>query len=109
MPRRTHTTSYTLAFGERMRSLRLEVGMSLDQLSKATGISKGHLSSIEHGFAAITIESVMRIAQGLDLSPTMLLAFPESDEYAVMLDLMRQLPTTRMKPLRKMMRKWIVK
>jgi transcriptional regulator with XRE-family HTH domain len=92
-----------------MRSLRLELGMSLDQLSKATGISKGHLSSIEHGFAAITIESVMRIAQGLDLSPTMLLAFPESDEYAVMLDLMRQLPTTRMKPLRKIMRNWIVK
>ncbi len=109
MPRRTHTTSYTLAFGERMRNLRLELGMSLAQLSKATGISKGHLSSIEHGFAAITIESVMRIAQGLDLSPTMLLAFPESDEYAVMLDLMRQLPTTRMKPLRKIMRKWIVK
>lgn len=51
----------------------------------------------------------MRIAQGLDLSPMMLLAFPESDEYAVMLDLMRQLPTTRMKPLRKMMRKWIVR
>lgn len=107
MPRRTHTTSYTLAFGERMRNLRLELGMSLDQLSKATGISKGHLSSIEHGFAAITIESVMRIAQGLDLSPTMLLAFPESDEYAVMLDLMRQLPRTRMKPLRKIMRKWM--
>lgn len=107
MPRRTHTTSNTLAFGERMRSLRLELGMSLDQLSKATGISKGHLSSIEHGFAAITIESVMRVARGLDLSPTMLLAFPESDEYAVMLDLMRQLPTTRLKPLRKIMRKWM--
>ena len=107
MPRRTHTTSHTLAFGARMRSLRLELGMSLDQLSKATGISKGHLSSIEHGFAAITIESVIRIAQGLDLSPTMLFAFPESDEYAVMLDLLRQLPTTRMKPLRKIMRKWL--
>lgn len=106
MPRRTHTTPLTRTFGARMRHLRLENGMSLDQLSKATGISKGHLSSIEQGFASITIESVMRIAAGLELSPTMLMAFPETDEYAKTLDLMRQLPTTRLKPLRKIIRKW---
>lgn len=107
MPRRTHTTSFTLAFGSRMRNLRLELGMSLAQLERKTGISKGHLSTIEQGFAAITIESVMRIAAGLDLSPMMLVAFPERDEYAVMIDLMRELPTTRLKRLRKIMKRWI--
>lgn len=90
-----------------MRDLRLELGMSLDQLSKATGIGKGHLSTIEQGFASITIESVMRIAAGLELSPTMLLAFPESDPYAAILDLVRQLPTTRLKPLQKLLKTWI--
>ena len=106
MPRRTHTTHITLAFGARMRDLRLELGMSLAQLDKKTGISKGHLSSIECGFAAITVETLMRIAAGLDICPAMLLAFPD-DEHGKTIDLMRQLPTTRLKPLRRIMRKWI--
>jgi len=107
MPRRNHTTSYTLAFGERMRSLRLEHGISLSQLAEATGISKGHLSTIESGFASITIESILRIAIGLDLSPMLLLGFPEKDEYAVIMDLVRRLPTTRFKKLRKLLKDWI--
>lgn len=108
MPRRSHTNSLTLDFGERMRSLRLELGISLGQLSEATGISKGHLSTIEQGFAAITIETVERIAIGLDLSPMFLMGFPKKDEYAVMLDLMRQLPTTYQKKLRKQAKEWTV-
>lgn len=107
MPRRTHTTSFTLDFGERLRSLRLEQGISLGQLSATTGISKGHLSSIEQGFAAITIESAQRLAEGLNLSPTMLMAFPKNDEYAVILDLVHRLPTTYQKRLRKLLKQWI--
>ncbi len=107
MPRRTHTTPATLEFGERMRGLRLELGISLSQLAEASGISKGHLSSIELGFASITIESVKRIAIGLDLSPTLLLAFPEKDEYAILLDLARQLPTTHLRKLQRIARKWV--
>lgn len=90
-----------------MRGLRLELGISLSQLADASGISKGHLSSIELGFASITIESVDRIAVGLDLSPMMLLGFPEKDEYAVLLDLARQLPTTHLRRLQRIAQKWI--
>ena len=90
-----------------MRHLRLEMGMSLDQLSRKTGIGKGHLSTIEQGFAAITTESIERIAKGLDLSPLLLLAFPDDDELAAIVDLIRQLPTTRIKPLRKLLKEWI--
>jgi transcriptional regulator with XRE-family HTH domain len=90
-----------------MRSLRLELGISLSQLAEATGISKGHLSTIESGFASITIESILRIAIGLDLSPMLLLGFPEKDEYAVIMDLVRKLPTTRLKKLRKVLKDWI--
>lgn len=107
MPRRTHTTSFALTLGARMRSLRLEQGMSLSQLSRATGISKGHLSTIELGFAAITTESLERIAQGLELPPMYLLVFPENDEDGAIADLVRQLPTTHMKKLRRILTKWI--
>ena len=107
MPRRTHTTPFTLAFGARMRDLRQELGLSLDQLSKKTGISKGHLSSIECGFAAITTETVVRIAKGLELSPLLFLAFPDDDELAAIVDLARQVPTTRLKKLRRILARWI--
>ncbi len=90
-----------------MRDLRLDLGMSLDQLSRKTGIGKGHLSTIEQGFAAITTESIDRIAKGLEISPLLLLAFPNEDEFAAIVDLIRQLPTTRLKPLRKLLKKWI--
>jgi transcriptional regulator with XRE-family HTH domain len=107
MPRRTHTTPFTLAFGERMRSLRRDLGISLRELSIASGISKGHLSSIEQGLAAITTETIERIANGLDLSPLLLLAFPDEDELAATVDLIRQLPTTRRKKLRRILERWI--
>ena len=92
-----------------MRGLRIELGISLSQLSEASEISKGHLSSIELGFASITIESLNRIAVGLDLSPTMLVGFPEKDEYAVLLDLARHLPTTHLRKLQRIAKKWIAR
>lgn len=81
--------------------------MSLDQLSKRTGIGKGHLSTIEQGFAAITTESIERIAKGLELSPLLLLAFPDEDKLAAIVDLVRQVPTTRHKRLRQILKTWI--
>ena len=107
MPRRTYTTPFTLALGARMRSLRQELGMSLAQLEEKTGISRGHLSSIECGFASITIETVERIAKGLDLPRFMLLAFPDEDELAAIVDLARQVPTTKQAKLRRILARWI--
>lgn len=107
MPRRTHTTPFMLSFGARLRDLRQDQGLSLAQLSKKTGIGKGHLSSIECGFAVITTETIERIAKGLELSPFVLLAFPEEDKLAMIVDLVRQLPTTRHKRLRRILEKWL--
>ncbi len=81
--------------------------MSLTQLANVTGISKGHLSTIELGFAAITIESVEKLAEGLDVSPMYLMAFPKKDRYAAIADLVRQLPTTYMKKLEKQLNGWV--
>ena len=107
MPRRTYTTPFTLAFGARLHSLRIAANYSLESLARRTDISKGHLSSIEHGLAMITIESLYRIAAGLDISPIALLDFPEEDESAVLLDLIWQLPPSRRKELKKILKRWI--
>ena len=101
MPRRTEPEPYAATVGARVRELRLERNMSLADLANAGGLSKGHLSSVERGFAAMTIESIERIAKALDLRPLDLLALPTEDERAHVMDLVRQLPASEVKKLRR--------
>ncbi len=68
--------------------------MSLQDLADAGALSKGHLSSIEQGLAAITIETVERIA-------FCVITFPEDDELNRIADLARRLPKGEHRKLRK--------
>lgn len=88
MPRRKEHSEFTAKVGTRFRELRTKQHLSLAAVSDATSISKGHLSSIEHGLSAITVETVERMANGLGLPPMYLLAFPEEDERARIADLL---------------------
>lgn len=92
MPRRIEADATTLKVGERLRQLRLEHNMSLAQLAEAAGISKGHLSSVEHGLAAITVETIARLARALDTTSPCLLTFPEEDDRAYIAELLRKMP-----------------
>ncbi len=89
MPRRTTPSPAAAKVGSRIRALRLERGLSLQHVADVGQLSKGHLSSIEHGLAAITIETLVRIATGLDLLPMDILTFPEDDERGRIADLIR--------------------
>jgi len=89
MPRRTTPSPAAAKVGARIRALRLERGLSLQHVADVGALSKGHLSSIEHGLAAITIETLVRIAQGLDVLPMDLLTFPEDDERGRIADIIR--------------------
>lgn len=91
MPRRIEADATTLKVGERLRQLRLEHNMSLAQLADAAGISKGHLSSVEHGLAAITVETIARLAQALETSSPYLLTFPEEDDRDYIVELLRKM------------------
>jgi transcriptional regulator with XRE-family HTH domain len=91
MPRRIEADATTLKVGERLRQLRLEHDMSLAQLADAAGISKGHLSSVEHGLAAITVETIARLARALETSSPYLVTFPEDDDRAYIAELLRKM------------------
>jgi transcriptional regulator with XRE-family HTH domain len=91
MPRRLTPSPACAKVGARIRALRVERGLSLEDVANAGQISKGHLSSVEHGLAAITVETMMRIAQGLDVLPMDLLAFPEEHERARIGEIVRQM------------------
>jgi transcriptional regulator with XRE-family HTH domain len=88
--------------------LRKERGISLTQLADATQVSKGHLSSIEQGLASITIETVTRIAIGINISPTFMLGFPEEDIYARILDLVARLPKRELKRLLRVLQEFVI-
>lgn len=101
MPRRTEPDAQTAKIGARLRELRLERNMSLSDLAEASEVSKGHLSSIEHGLAAITIQTIARLAKGLGLPPLYILASPAEDDRDQVAELVRKLPAHEITKLRR--------
>ncbi len=65
------------ALGRRIKRLREEYGMTLDQLESASGVSKGYLSQLERGERTNPgLDLVRRIAGGFDISVSELLGEP---------------------------------
>jgi transcriptional regulator with XRE-family HTH domain len=56
------------AFGDRVRSLREQADLTLDQLSKLSGVSRAMLSQVERGEKSPTIGIAKRIAHALGAS-----------------------------------------
>lgn len=107
MPRRIEADPSAQKVGERLRELRLERNMSLAELADAAELSKGHLSSVEHGLAAITIQTISRLAKGLGVNTLYLLTFPEDDERDQIAELVRQLPPADVVKLRRELSKLV--
>jgi transcriptional regulator with XRE-family HTH domain len=101
MPRRKEPAPYPAKVGARIRELRVARRLSFAAVANVTGMSKGHLSSIEQGLAAITVETVERVALGLGLSPMYIFAFANDDERARIADLILDLPAGELVKLRR--------
>lgn len=54
-----------MKFGEMIRKLRKEQGMSLGQVAKLAGFSRTHLADIESGRREITMASAISLAMAL--------------------------------------------
>lgn len=64
---------------ENLKRLREERRLSLDNLSKLSGVSKSMLGQIERGEVNPTVSTVWKIANGLKISFTELMSRPEAD------------------------------
>ncbi|MGE8318880.1 MAG: helix-turn-helix domain-containing protein [Comamonas sp.] len=53
------------AFGAAVRARRAQLGITLDQLAQASGVSPGALSRVERGLLATSLRNAMAIARGL--------------------------------------------
>jgi transcriptional regulator with XRE-family HTH domain len=55
-------------YGLRVRALRKKTGLSQERLADAIGVGRSHLWKIENGKANPTLEIIVKIARGLDIS-----------------------------------------
>lgn len=54
--------------GQRITTLRKLAGMSQEQLSGMAGLQRTHVSRIEAGKYAVTLETIQAIAEALDMT-----------------------------------------
>jgi transcriptional regulator with XRE-family HTH domain len=67
------TTNESIAFGQRLRQLRTERGVSKDHLARKTGIHPTAIRRFERGNREPLLKSILRLANGLGVQPGALL------------------------------------
>mgnify|MGYP001627279498 CR=1 FL=1 len=61
-----------VAFGEKVRVLRKEKGLSQEALSNLAGIDRSYMGQIERGEINLTLTKIYQIADALEISPALL-------------------------------------
>jgi len=62
-------------FGENLRKLRKEKGLSLREMSYACSIDNSKIAKIEKGMINITLTTLLQLAVALDVHPSSLLDY----------------------------------
>ncbi|MDI1482050.1 helix-turn-helix transcriptional regulator [Polyangium sp. y55x31] len=95
MPRRVRPKKLFLTIGERVKAFRLAAGLTQEEVAEGESLAnKGHISSIEHGLANPTVETLQRIAEaleGLDVELVDLVVDPEESPRHALIALSRTL------------------
>jgi transcriptional regulator with XRE-family HTH domain len=103
MPRRDEPHPFVLKPGTTVRDLRRKKNMSLDELALASGVSKGHLSGIEHGRVLMNVGTAETIARALGLKLMTLCLFPSESPLDAIVDELRTMtPSELVKMLRRL-------
>lgn len=57
-----------LAFGKRVKELRLQKGISQEKLANIAGLDRTYMTQVENGKRNLTIEKIRQICKGLNIS-----------------------------------------
>jgi transcriptional regulator with XRE-family HTH domain len=66
-------------FGNRIKTIRLEKGISQEQLGQLAELDRTYISGIERGLRNISLINIERLATALNVEPAELLKFSEAD------------------------------
>jgi len=78
--------------GARVKALRQERGMTIPQLAKASGVSKGQISTIERGLVVMKVRTLTAIARGLGVMPAQIVTFPEEGALEAVAEMLFRMP-----------------
>jgi transcriptional regulator with XRE-family HTH domain len=67
---RTEELAIAKAFGERVRALRHEKGMTQEELAEAAGLHPTYISNLERGYRVATIVTLVRVCTALGAQPS---------------------------------------
>lgn len=67
--------------GQRIRSARLELGITLEDLAELSVVNAATIGKIERGVSSPSVESVVRIATALEVDPGALISELTADDY----------------------------
>jgi transcriptional regulator with XRE-family HTH domain len=60
-------------FGKKLRELRLERGLTQEQLAELASLSKNYVSDCERGTRNISLENIVALSRALKVKPSALL------------------------------------
>jgi len=72
--------SLTTGFGNALKVVRAERGISQEELGRLAGLHRAHVGEIERGEISPTLDSVQLLAAALDIPASDLIAAAESAE-----------------------------
>ena len=67
------TSDFTGRFAKNLRRIRVDKGMSQEQLADAAGLHRTHISLIERDHRSVRLETLERLAIALDVEPSELI------------------------------------
>ena len=68
-----------LEVGRRIKRLRQAQNITVQELTKRSGVSAGYLSEVERGLSAVSVDKLMQIAEGLGVGVDTLLGETTED------------------------------
>jgi transcriptional regulator with XRE-family HTH domain len=67
------TQNPRIAFGERLRELRLERGVSQEKLAEMAGLHRNYVGVLERAGQSATLDAICKLAAALQVRPATLL------------------------------------
>ncbi|MDQ1257567.1 MAG: hypothetical protein QG656_2173 [Candidatus Hydrogenedentes bacterium] len=79
IPPMTHTTDIQLRFGQRVRHLRQDKGLSQEAFASECNLDRTYISGIERGKRNVSLQNIQVLARALNVTLSTLMNGLESD------------------------------